>query len=234
MIIANFREKLIELQNRIEIQFDNLELLQKGLTHKSYANENRELQLKDNERLEFLGDSVLDIVVSEYMFNRYPNYPEGKLAKMRAAVVSAPALAEKAEELDLGDYLLLGRGEEMTGGRKRESILADSFEALVGSIYLDQDLEVARDFILELMEIDIQNAEAGKHICDYKTTLQELIQKQSNSRPNYQVVKEEGPDHSKKFTIQVRFDNKVLGEGTGSSKKEAQQKAAKDALEDLQ
>jgi ribonuclease-3 len=203
------------------------------LTHKSYANENQNLNLKDNERLEFLGDSVLDIVISEYMFNRYPDYPEGELAKMRAVVVSAPILANKSRKLDLGKYLLLGKGEEMTGGRSRSSILADAFEGLVGSIYLDRDLKVARRFILDLMKSDIDSVEAGEHIKDYKTILQEKIQQASNSRPEYAVIEEEGPDHSKLFTVQVRYDAKPLGQGTGSSKKEAQQEAAKSALEKL-
>ncbi|MBM7623827.1 ribonuclease III [Sporohalobacter salinus] len=234
MITAEYEKKLEELQSEIEVYFTDLNLLQRALTHKSYANENRDLNLKDNERLEFLGDSVLDIIVSEYMFNRYPNYPEGKLAKMRASVVSAPTLADKAKKLNLGKYLLLGRGEEMTGGRKRSSILADAFEALVGSIYLDQNLETARGFIMKLMKTDIENAEAGEHIRDYKTTLQEIIQKKSNSRPEYNVIEEKGPDHSKEFTVQVKFDNRSLGKGTGSSKKEAQQQAAKNALQKLQ
>ncbi|ADL12547.1 ribonuclease III [Acetohalobium arabaticum] len=233
MITAEYKEKLEELQSKIDIYFADLDLLQRALTHKSYANENRDLNLKDNERLEFLGDSVLDIVVSEYMFNRYPDYPEGKLAKMRASVVSAPTLAAKARELDLGRYLLLGHGEEMTGGRKRSSILADAFEALVGSIYLDQDLDIAEDFIMKLMKVDIESAEAGEHIRDYKTTLQEMIQKRSNARPEYYVIEEKGPDHSKEFTVEVKFNDRSLGEGTGSSKKEAQQQAAKNALKKL-
>ncbi|SJZ54830.1 ribonuclease III [Selenihalanaerobacter shriftii] len=233
MVSDEYRRKLEEFQNKIGIKFNDLKFLQKSLTHKSYANENQELNLKDNERLEFLGDSVLDIVISEYMFNRYPDYPEGELAKMRAVVVSAPILADKARELDLGKYLLLGKGEDMTGGRKRSSILADAFEALVGNIYLDRNLDIARDFILKLMTSDIDNVESGNHIQDYKTTLQEIIQKSSNSRPEYHVIEEEGPDHSKIFTVQVTFNSKPLGQGTGSSKKEAQQEAAKNALKKL-
>jgi ribonuclease-3 len=233
MVNSEYEEKLDELQEKIGVYFNDLGLLRKALTHKSYANENQNLNLKDNERLEFLGDSVLDIVISEYMFNRYPDYPEGELAKMRAVVVSAPILANKSRKLDLGKYLLLGKGEEMTGGRSRSSILADAFEGLVGSIYLDRDLKVARRFILDLMKSDIDSVEAGEHIKDYKTILQEKIQQASNSRPEYAVIEEEGPDHSKLFTVQVRYDAKPLGQGTGSSKKEAQQEAAKSALEKL-
>ncbi|MCK8823946.1 ribonuclease III [Fuchsiella alkaliacetigena] len=234
MLNSNYQAKLTELQEKIKISFNDTSLLKKALTHKSFANENRELKLKDNERLEFLGDSVLDIIVSEYMFQEYPNYPEGELAKMRAVVVSAPILADKARYLDLGRYLLLGKGEEMTGGRDRSSILADAFEALVGSIYLDSGLEVVRRFVLSLLEQDVKEVEIGEHIQDYKTTLQELIQKSSNARPEYYVIAEEGPDHSKEFTVEVRFDGQLLGRGKGSSKKEAQQKAARDALENIE
>ncbi|WP_027340530.1 ribonuclease III [Halonatronum saccharophilum] len=221
---------LKKIQEEIGIEFKDESILKRALTHKSYANERRNLNLKDNERLEFLGDSVQDLVVSEYMFLKYPDHPEGDLAKIRSVVVSAPVLAQKAREISLGDYLLLGKGEEMTGGRKRDSILADAFEALVGSIYLDRGLEVVEKFILSLLVPDIKNVEIGEHIQDYKTLLQEIIQRDSNSRPEYKVVKEEGPDHNKEFTIEVDFDGDILGRGKGSSKKEAQQRAAKDAI----
>ncbi|PRX27460.1 RNAse III [Orenia metallireducens] len=228
--MTGYNKGLEELQQQLGIFFNDLELLQRAVTHKSYANENRHLGLKDNERLEFLGDSIQDLVVSEYMFIEYPNHPEGELAKIRSVVVSAPVLAEKAKEINLGKYLLLGKGEEMTGGRDRDSILADAFEALVGSIYLDQGLEIIKGFILELLIPDIKLVERGEHIQDYKTLLQELVQKNSNLRPEYEVVKEEGPDHNKRFTIQVNLEERVLGVGAGSSKKEAEQKAAEDAI----
>ncbi|TDX52092.1 ribonuclease III [Orenia marismortui] len=229
-MIADIKS-LEELQQQIQIFFNDIDLLERAITHKSFANENRHLGLKDNERLEFLGDSVQDLVVSEYMILEYPDHPEGELAKIRSVVVSAPVLAEKAKEINLGKYLLLGKGEEMTGGRGRDSILADAFEALVGSIYLDQGLEVVKDFILKLLIPDIKKVEKGEHIQDYKTLLQEIIQKNSNARPEYEVIKEEGPDHNKQFTIQVNFEEEVLGVGTGSSKKEAQQKAARNAID---
>lgn len=227
IMVAN----LEELQDEIEIYFEDKELLKKAITHKSYANENRNLQLKDNERLEFLGDSVLDVVVSEYMFYKYPDHPEGELAKIRSVVVSAPTLAQKAKEINLGKYILLGKGEDLTGGRERDSILADAFEALVGGIYLDQGLKQIQDFILDLLIFDIDTVERGENIQDYKTLLQELIQKNSNSRPEYEVIKEEGPDHNKEFTVEVSFQEDTLGIGTGTSKKEAQQRAAKDAID---
>ncbi|WP_408956528.1 ribonuclease III [Natroniella sp. ANB-PHB2] len=228
------KQKVDKLEQEIEVEFQNEELLKRAITHKSYSNENRERSLKNNERLEFLGDAILDLVISEYIFAEYPDHPEGELAKIRSVVVSAPVLAEKSKEINLGNYLLLGKGEEITGGRKRNSILADAFEALVGSIYLDQGLEVVREFILELLTADIMTVEAGEHIQDYKTLLQELIQQSSNSRPDYLVVKEEGPDHNKEFTVQVVFEDEVLGTGIGSSKKEAQQQAAKNAIKKIQ
>ncbi|MFO7819703.1 MAG: ribonuclease III [Halanaerobacter sp.] len=227
------KQNLLELQEKIEIEFDDLELLTRALTHKSYANERREQSLKDNERLEFLGDAVLDLIVNQYLFVQYPNYPEGELAQIRSVVVSALTLAEKSREIDLGKYLLLGKGEEATGGRGRNSILADAFEALIGSIYLDQGLKVAESFVLDLLIPNINMVEQGNHIQDYKTLLQELLQKNSDHRPQYEVVKEEGPDHNKLFTVQVKFKGEVLGVGTGSSKKRAQQSSAKEAIEKL-
>ena len=222
-----------KVQQELGIDFDDSELLIRALTHKSYANERREENLKDNERLEFLGDAVLDLVVNQYLFLEYPNHPEGELAQIRSVVVSAPTLAEKSREIDLGDYLLLGKGEEATGGRKRDSILADAFEAVIGSIYLDQGLEAARDFILDLLITNIENVEQGDHIQDYKTLLQELLQKNSNHRPQYEVISEQGPDHNKSFTVQVTFKDEILGVGSGSSKKRAQQSSAKEAINKL-
>ncbi|MGM0369143.1 MAG: ribonuclease III [Bacillota bacterium] len=227
------KQKALEIQSELGIEFNDLELLTRALTHKSYSNERRQESLKDNERLEFLGDAVLDLVVNQYLFMEYPAHPEGELAQIRSVVVSAPTLAEKSREIDLGNYLLLGKGEEATGGRKRNSILADGFEALIGSIYLDQGLEVARKFILDLLITNINNVEQGNHIQDYKTLLQELVQKSSDQRPYYEVIKEEGPDHNKSFTVKVTFKDEILGVGRGSSKKRAQQSSAKEAIEKL-
>lgn len=228
------KEDLLELMERINICFSKDELLIKALTHKSYANEKRKEELKDNERLEFLGDSVLDLVVSEYIFNKYPNHPEGELAKIRSVVVSTTMLAEKAREISLGEHILLGKGEEQSGGRTRDSILADTFEAVVGSIYLDQGFNQARTFILDLLIPNINDVEMGDHIQDYKTLLQELIQKETNRRPLYEVINEEGPDHKKVFTVHVKIENRILGIGKGNSKKEAEQQAAQNAIEEKQ
>ena len=224
-------KSLKELQKDIQIKFDKLSYLKVATTHKSYANEHRQKKIKDNERLEFLGDAILNLVISECLFKTYKKYPEGELAKTRAVVVSSHTLARVAKRLDLGQYIRLGRGEEMTGGRDRDSILADAMEALIGAIYLDNGLEVVAKFIKKHLIEEIQRVERGEHIQDYKTLLQEEIQKRSNTRPRYRVVNEEGPDHDKRFTIQVEYKDKIIGEGIGKNKKEAQQRAAEDAIE---
>ncbi len=223
-------KKMTELEEKIDVQFDDKYLLQRALTHKSFPNENRYLDLKDNERLEFLGDSVLSISISTYIFKKFPDHPEGELAKMRAVLVSAPVLAQMARDLDLGEYLLLGKGEEMTGGRERDSILADTMEAIFGAVYLDQGFAVACRIIIDIFSNDIKNAAQGKHIQDYKTMLQEIIQKDGSDRPDYEVIQEKGPDHNKTFIVEVKLRENNLGSGQGSSKKEAEQEAAKVAL----
>lgn len=221
------------LQKTIKIKFKNQLILQQAMTHKSYANENRNKSARDNERLEFLGDAVLNLVISDTIFKMYRDYPEGELAKTRAVVVSAPTLARTAKKIELGKYLYLGKGEAMTGGRNRDSILADALEALIGAIYLDCGLAEVTDFIKKYLFDEIQLVESGEHIQDYKTILQEEIQKRSNTRPLYSVVNEEGPDHDKLFTVQVKYKSSVIGTGTGKNKKEAQQRAAANAITKL-
>lgn len=225
--------RLKELENKLNLTFENRKLLRRALTHKSFANENSNLNIKDNERLEFLGDSVLSLSISTYIFNKYDVYREGKLAKIRSVIVSAPVLAEKADDLNLGNYLLLGKGEELSGGRNRDSILADTMEAVLGAIYLDKGFDYAFDFIISNFKSIITEVDKGNYIQDYKTMLQEVIQKDSNDRPEYKVVKEKGPDHNKKFYVVVNFNKKELGFGKGKSKKEAEQEAAKHALNQL-
>jgi ribonuclease-3 len=227
------KRKVKEFEKSLNLDFNDKLLIQRALTHKSYPNENRRLNLKDNERLEFLGDSVLSLSVSTYIFNKFADFPEGELAKMRAVIVSAPILAEVAKRIELGQFLFLGKGEEMTGGRERDSILADTMEAIFGALYLDQGFTAAADFILELLKIDIINVAEGNHIQDYKTMLQEVIQENGNNRPEYEVVDEEGPDHNKTFIVAVKLNEDNLGSGQGSSKKEAEQEAAKVALDKL-
>src|SRR6056297_1281850 len=226
-------KKLNELENKLNTKFSNKKLLRRALTHKSFANENSDLKIKDNERLEFLGDSVLSLSISTYIFNKYDEYKEGKLAKIRSVIVSAPVLAEKAIELNVGRHLLLGKGEELSGGRKRNSILADTMEAILGAIYLDKGFDYAFEFIISNFKSFIFEVDNGNYIQDYKTMLQEVIQKNSNDRPEYEVVKEKGPDHNKEFYVVVNFEDTELGFGKGKSKKEAEQAAAIHALKQL-
>lgn len=229
----NRKMQLYKLQDSINYKFKDLKLLNKALTHSSYANEYKRHNIKYNERLEFLGDSVLGLVISDYLFTKYKNYPEGELTKIRALIVCEPSLASVSKRLNLGKYLLLGKGEESTGGRKRISILSDSIEALIGAIYIDSDIEVASEFILFQLRDIIDKAVNGNILLDYKTELQETIQKCNSSRIEYRVIKEEGPDHNKIFFVQVLNNDKVLGSGKGGSKKEAEQEAAKSALKEI-
>jgi len=224
---------LENLERFLEYHFSDIQLLEVALTHSSFSNESKRLG-KHNERLEFLGDSVLNIIISDYLYRSYPNLPEGKLTKVRAGVVSESSLAEAAKAIRLGDYLKLGKGEEISGGRQRISILADAFEALIGAMYLDGGMEIARGFIMKCLSAHIQKAISGKSYRDYKTELQELLQKDSSIEINYTVTDEEGPDHDKTFRVEVKAGGKVLGRGSGKSKKEAEQDAAENALVFLQ
>lgn len=233
MLDGRRKEVLTRLQKHLDIRFNSLELLNQAFVHESYANERKELKLISNERLEFLGDSVLGLVVTEYIYSQYSQAPEGELNRIRAAVVSRPTLAQKAALLGLGDYLLLSKGETAGGGRERASLLADAYEALIGVIFLDLGLDQAKKFILSQLKDKIQLAQKNELFRDYKSILQELAQKEYKCCPIYQVVKEEGPDHCKIFSIQVLLNDKILGLGKGKSKKEAEQEAARQALEDL-
>ncbi len=220
-----------ELQLSIGYEFKNEQYLMEALTHSSYSNEIKNAKGHNNERLEFLGDSVLSLVISEYIFKTFPNTPEGKLTKLRAKIVCEPTLASCAKNIKLGQYMNFGKGEEMTGGRERASILADAFEALIAAIYLDGGLESAEKFIIEYMQKYIDDSVSGKVFLDYKTHFQELAQNDKNNKINYEIVKEEGPDHCKMFYANVLLNDVVVGSGKGRSKKEAEQEAAKDALE---
>lgn len=223
-------KELITLQKILDYNFKNIELLNRALTHSSYANEHRRLNIKYNERLEFLGDAVLGVVISEHIFKKYNNYPEGELTKLRAIVVCERSLDFMSKKLNFGKFLLLGRGEETTGGRERVSILADTFESVVGAMYLDSGLEQAKKFILSNMMEIIDNAVEGKIFLDYKTQLQEYMQQKEKCSIRYRVVKEEGPDHNKLFYVDVSNCDNIIGSGVGKSKKEAEQNAAKLAL----
>ncbi len=216
------------LEKNIGYEFKNPSLLKIALTHSSYANEAGK-GTKYNERLEFLGDSVLSVIVSEYLFEAFPNMPEGELTKLRASLVCEKSLAKFSEKLGVGEFLLLGNGEENSGGRARPSILADAFEALLAALYLDSDMERARTFVLEFVKSALK--EAKPSFKDYKTMLQEIIQQNREESVRYHLVGEHGPDHDKRFIVEVHLNSNVIGHGEGRSKKEAEQKAAKEALE---
>ena len=198
-------------------------------SHSSYANEKRKGR-NSNERLEFLGDSVLSIVVSQYLFEHFTHLPEGELTKIRASLVCEKSLYEFAKQIDLGEHILLGKGEENTGGRERVSILADAFEAVIAAVFLDGGLEAARRHILKFIPKDIDDRKPVS-FSDHKTILQEIIQKNPEEKVEYKLVGQSGPDHNKAFKVQVRLNSNVIGTGIGRSKKEAEQMAAKEALE---
>lgn len=226
------KKKLAE--DVLKYKFKNKSLLKRALTHSSFAYERNMNPQFNNERLEFLGDAVLQIVISDYLFHEYKKMNEGDLTRLRASIVCEPTLAIVAREIELGECIVLGKGEARTGGHDRESILADSFEAVLGAIYLDGGLEVARTFVLNLFAPHIGTFSNNVSVQDYKTRIQELIQKTDKSPIKYITVEESGPDHDKTFTVHLSHGNKILGEGTGKSKKDAEQQAAKIALEKLQ
>ena len=217
-----------QLQEAIHYQFRNPAFLEVALTHSSYANEVKH-QIKYNERQEFLGDAVLSIIVSDYLFNNY-TVPEGELTKLRAAIVCEKSLDVMANKIGLGQYLRLGHGEELTGGRTRPSIIADAFEALIAAIYLDSGIESARKFVLPFVTEMLEH-EDSLSFKDYKTILQEIIQQNPEEKLVYKLVGEKGPDHDKRFLVDVMLNSNVIGRGEGRSKKNAEQMAAKEALE---
>ena len=228
--------KIEELEAIIEYEFKNKEILRTALTHSSYANElkARKKNAECNERLEFLGDSVLSIIVSEYLFERYASSPEGELTKFRAAVVQSGALASYARRISLGEFLYLGVGEEKNDGRERQSNLENAFEALLAAIYLDAGAEgkaVVKEFLLPFIKDEIKRvSDSGLHR-DYKTELQQLIQQAEGDFLEYVTVGESGPDHKKTFSVEARLNSNVIGKGVGKTKREAEQNAAKGALE---
>src|SRR5690554_4085561 len=199
------------LEKKINISFNNKKVLQRAIIHKSFSNEKKDLNYSNNERLEFLGDSVLNIIISTYIFKNFPDCPEGELAKIRSVIVSEKILARKARKLKLGEFLILGKGEEATGGRKRISILADTMEAIIGAIYLDQGFETVFSFVINLFSDTIKEVKNGNYIQDFKTILQEIIQQDGYTGPVYQLVDATGPDHNKKFEISINYNDKILG-----------------------
>ncbi|MGI6162001.1 MAG: ribonuclease III [Christensenellales bacterium] len=224
-----FKEASINdnLQRRIGYRFKKKSILTLALTHKSATSET---PLACNERLEFLGDAVLELCISNRLFRLYPNKPEGWLARTRSAVVCQASLAKAAMDIHLGDYLILGKGEDMTHGRDKPSILADAFEALIGAVYIDGGQKAADGFILRILKNELKKAAAGEGHRDFKTDLQEALQTSGCASISYKTIKEEGPAHDKVFTVKVSCNGKELGRGVGKSKKEAEQEAAKSAL----
>ena len=222
-----------EIYNKIGLQWKDVNLLHMALTHSSYSFEKKE-KIRNNQRLEFLGDAVLELIVSDYLYSTCASCTEGDLTKYRASIVCEPSLARVSRSLGIGQCLYMGKGEERSGGRDRPSILADAFESLLGAIYLDSGIEIATKFALQhLMEV-ITDVLEGRVERDYKTELQEILQKSSNHPVNYVILKEEGPAHDKFFTAAVVYMGRQLGTGAGHSKKEAEQHAARDALGSLE
>lgn len=222
--------RIEDIQRVVGYRFNNINLLKMAMTHSSYVNDRKLNKINSNERLEFLGDAVLELISSEFLYDEYPEKPEGELTKLRAGLVSESPLAAVAADIELGKYILLGKGEDNTGGRKRESITSDAVEALLGAIYLDGGIEPAREFVLKFILNDIDNK---KMFYDSKTTLQEIVQKYKLGTLNYELIREEGPDHQKVYEVNCMIDSKVVGNGTGKTKKAAQQQAAFDAIKKL-
>jgi len=224
------KNEIEQLERQIGVEFKDKNLLIQAMTHSSYANEKKLEKYQSNERLEFLGDAVLEMVISEFLFLNSPKLAEGELTKTRASLVCEPALSHCARGLELGDYLYLGKGEESTGGRSRDSIISDSLEALIGAIYLDGGWMKAKEFVEKYVLKDLENK---RLFYDSKTVLQEMTQAYTEERISYQLVGEEGPDHEKIFTAQVKLGKKVLGSGRGKTKKSAEQEAAYHAIKAL-
>lgn len=220
-----------DLETAIGYRFHNIQLLQNALTHSSYANERWHNSLLSNERLEFLGDSVLGMLVADYLFRTFPNRPEGDLTRMRADMVCERTLAGAANRIGIGEHLMLGHGEEQGGGRSRDSILADAMESVIAACFLDGGIEAALKVVQQfiLVEVPVNRL----HNVDYKTKLQELVQQKKNQVLSYQLVGQSGPDHDKKFDVEVFLNGKTVGFGSGSSKKRAEQDAARQAIEKL-
>ncbi len=220
-----------ELEAAIGYRFHNISYLQNALAHSSYANERWHNSLMSNERLEFLGDSILGMIVADHLYRNFPNRPEGELTRMRADMVCERALAQVACQIGLGGHILLGKGEEQGGGRSRDSILADGVESIIAACYLDGGMMAAKQFVERFVLSDVPVTKL--HNTDYKTALQELVQQKKNQTLVYMLVGESGPDHDKQFCVELSLNGEVIGRGTGTSKKRAEQEAAKAAIEAL-
>ena len=218
-----------KLQQQLDLAFHNKNLLYQAFTHSSYVNEHRRKMFTDNERLEFLGDAVLELSVSKYLFEQFPQMSEGELTKLRASIVCEPSLVIFANELSFGQFVLLGKGEELTGGRERPALLADVFESFIGALYLDQGLDVVVSFLERIVFPKVEVG-AFSHVMDFKSQLQEMVQQSNNGVLHYEIVDEKGPAHNRTFMSRVLLNDRELGLGRGKSKKEAEQQAAQSAM----
>jgi ribonuclease-3 len=229
-VVVPLERAIADLEQRIGYRFRDLGLLEHALTHKSKAHEDATGGVVDNESLEFLGDAVLGFVVADLLYREFPHFQEGQKSKAKAALVSTAALAELAQRIGLGAYLLLGRGEEKTGGRQKQALLADGCEAVIAAVYLDGGVEAARNFILNELSEEIEHVRSPDFLRDFKSALQERLQADGRPLPEYEVTAERGPDHDKRFHVTVRVGNVVLADSEGRTKKEAEQLAARHAL----
>nr|WP_243739990.1 ribonuclease III [Aureibacillus halotolerans] len=227
---AEQKRKIAQFMESISLSFLNQELLFQAFTHSSYVNEHRSKTYEDNERLEFLGDAVLELMISQFLFRKYPEMSEGELTKLRAAIVCEPSLVRFAETLHFGELVLLGKGEELTGGRKRPALLADAFESFIGALYLDQGVEAVNQF-LEICVYPSVSEGAFSHVMDYKSQLQEIVQQRGAGGLEYAILEEKGPAHNREFIATVNLNGNSIGQGSGRSKKEAEQQAARKAIE---
>jgi ribonuclease-3 len=223
-------KKATELAKKLNIQFNDITLLERALTHRSYLNENRNID-RSNERLEFLGDAVLELIVSKYLYVKYPDREEGDLTSFRSAIVRTESLAQASRELGYGEYLKMAKGEEESGGRDKDYILANTFESVLGSIYIDQGFDKCKELVQKVLISKVDNIVENRLDIDNKTKIQELAQAKFRLTPTYTVVDEKGPDHDKTFTVAVKIGNKTIGKGKGSSKQKAEESAAEKGLE---
>lgn len=226
------RQQFEQLQQELDVTFHNKSLLYQAFTHSSYVNEHRRKLFTDNERLEFLGDAVLELSVSKFLFEKYPQMSEGELTKLRASIVCEPSLVIFANELHFGQFVLLGKGEELTGGRERPALLADVFESFVGALYLDQGLDTVVSFLERVVFPKVEIG-AFSHVMDFKSQLQEMVQQSNHGILHYEIVDEKGPAHNRTFVSRVLLNEQELGVGRGKSKKEAEQQAAQSAMQKL-
>lgn len=229
----NLLNNIEKLEENLGVVFDDKELLERALTHRSYLNEARKPELESNERLEFLGDSILSFWVSEQIFRKFPGFPEGKLTHIRTHLVRTETLTELSQNLNLGDFLLMSKGEEQGEGRKNPLLLANSFEAVIGAIFLDQGIEAVSSFLKSNFEVLLSQIDDVEALKDSKSLLQEMVQAEGYQSPGYKLISSSGPDHQKTFTMGVFINNKLISQGTSRSKQEAEEESAKKALEIL-